>query len=92
MGALACDPRARESHANFVPTLPTFVLNEKRGTKQNLKMADSGHGCASFSSSFKVCNDYLYDFFRDDDISFGSNFKLPGHIIYICRNALKNEV
>ena len=26
------------------------------------------------------------------DISFGSNFRLPGHIIYICRNALKNEV
>jgi len=61
--------RARESHANFVPTLSTFVLNEKRvlGTKQNLKMAASVHGCASFSSSFKVCNDYLYDFFSDDD-------------------------
>ena len=40
---------------------------EDRGTKQNLKMAACGHGCASFSSSFKVCNDYLYDCFSDDD-------------------------
>ena len=23
---------------------------------------------------------------------FWSNFRIPGHIIYICRNALKNEV
>ena len=31
---------------NFVPTLPAFVLNlGPPGTKQNLKMAASGHGC-----------------------------------------------
>ena len=40
-----------------------------------------------------ICRTFLATMIQlKHDISFGSNFRLPGHIIYICRNALKNEV
>ena len=60
--------RARGNHTQTSsPLSPRLFWTRREGTKQNLKMAACGHCCASFSSSFKVCNDYLYDFFSDDD-------------------------